>query len=116
MRRYHFVEGLVKNWEGVKIQEHSAVKKFESYKSPFAKKETAYSAFESLFRRYQNSIIPISYSSNCYPTKDELTEMLQKYKAKVEVHEINHTYSFGNHNHKIGNKNNRVKEYIFIGT
>jgi DNA adenine methylase len=114
-RRYHFVEGLVKNWEGLKIQEHTAVKKFESYKSPFARKDTSYSAFEHLFETYANSIIAISYSSNSYPTKEELIEMLSKYKKKVIAHEIDHTYSFGNQNHKIGNVNNRVKEYLFIG-
>ena len=114
-RRYHFVEGLVKNWEGLKIQEHSVVKKFESYKSPFAKKDTAYSSFEHLIETYQNSIIVISYSSNSFPNKMELTEMLRKYKSEVIVHEIDHTYSFGNQNHKIGNQNNRVKEYLFIG-
>lgn len=115
VRRYHFVEGLVKNWEGIEIQEHSIVKKFESYKSPFAKKETAYSAFDDLFKKHKDSIIAISYSSNSLPTKKELTEMLCKYKSKVEVYEINHTYSMGNQSHKIGNKNNRVKEYLFIG-
>lgn len=114
VRRYHFIEGLVKNWEGLEIQEHSIVKKFASYKSPFAKKETAYSAFEDLFKRYKDSIITISYSSNSFPTKDEITEMLKVYKSTVDVHEIDHTYSFGNQNHKIGNKNNRVKEYLFI--
>jgi len=115
VRRYHFVEGLVRNWEGLTIQEHSIVKKFESYKSPFAKKETAYSAFDDLFKKNQNSIIAISYSSNSLPNKDELIEMLSKYKSNVVVHEIDHTYSFGNQNHKIGNINNRVKEYLFIG-
>lgn len=115
VRRYHFVEGLVRNWEGLTIQEHSIVKKFESYKSPFAKKDTAYSAFDELFKKNQNSIIAISYSSNSLPNKDELIEMLRKYKSNVVVHEIDHTYSFGNQNHKIGNENNRVKEYLFIG-
>lgn len=114
-RRYHFVEGLVKNWQGLTIQEHSVVKKFQSYKSPFAKKDTAYSAFEHLFETHKNSIIIISYSSNSFPNKEELTEMLRKYKSEVIVHEIDHTYSFGNQNHKIGNENNRVKEYLFIG-
>jgi len=114
-RRYHFVEGLVKNWEGLPIQEHSVVKKFESYKSPFAKKETAYSAFEHLFETHKKSKIAISYSSNSFPDKEELTSMLRKYKSEVIVHEIDHTYSFGNQNHKIGNQNNRVKEYLFIG-
>ena len=114
-RRYHFVEGLVKNWKGLEIQEHSIVKKFESYKTPFAKRDTAYTAFDSLFKTYKNSIIAISYSSNSFPNKEELCEMLSKYKSNVIVHEIDHTYSFGNQNHKIGNQNNRVKEYLFIG-
>jgi DNA adenine methylase len=113
-RRYHFVEGLVKNWKGLTIQNHSIVKKFESYKTPFAKKETAYTAFENLIEKYKDSIITISYSSNCYPTKPELIEMLKKHKNDVRVIEIDHTYSFGNQNHKIGNINNRVKEYLFI--
>jgi DNA adenine methylase len=115
VRRYHFVEGLVKRWNGLKIQEHSVVKKFESYKSPFSKKETASSAFEKLFKKYNNSIIVVSYSSNSLPTKEELITMLKKYKSDVQVHEIDHTYSFGNQPHKIGNERNRVKEYVFIG-
>ena len=114
-RRYHFIEGLVKKWEGLTIQEHSIVKKFESYKSPFAKKETAYTAFEHLINIHKDSKIAISYSSNSYPDKDELAEMLFKHKSKVSVHEIDHTYSFGNQNHKIGNERNKVKEYLFIG-
>jgi DNA adenine methylase len=40
---------------------------------------------------------------------------LRAYKDNVVVHEIDHTYSFGNQNHKTGNKSNRVKEYLFIG-
>lgn len=114
-RRYHFIEGLVTNWNGLAIQEHTIVKKFESYKTPFAKKDTAYSAFDKLFNTYKNSIIAISYSSNSFPDKEELCEMLGRYKSNVIVHEINHTYSMGNQKHKIGNKNNRVKEYLFIG-
>lgn len=114
-RRYHFVEGLVKNWEGLKIQEHTVVKKFESYKSPFSKKDTAYAAFEHLFETYKNSVIALSYSSNSLPDKEELSSMLKKYKTEVVVHEIAHTYSFGNQNHKTGNQRNRVKEYLFIG-
>jgi DNA adenine methylase len=114
-RRYHFVEGLVKNWKGLEIQEHTITKKFESYKTPFSKKETAYEAFEHLLEKFQDSTIVISYSSNSLPTKEELTKMLKKHKRKVVAKEIDHTYSFGNQNHKIGNIANRVKEYLFIG-
>jgi DNA adenine methylase len=115
VRRYHFVEGLVRKWKGIEIQEHTAVKKFKSYLSPFAKRETAYSAFENLFFKHKDSIIVVSYSSNSFPTKEELQNMLGKYKSDVVCHEIDHTYSFGNQKHKTGNLKNRVKEYLFIG-
>jgi adenine-specific DNA methylase len=116
VRRYHFVEGLAKNWDGLEIQEHTATKKFKSYESPFAKKEKAYTAFDSLISKYRNSIIAISYSSNGLPNKEEMTEIIGKYKNKVVAHEIDHMYSFGNQNHKAGNQSNRVKEYLFIGS
>lgn len=116
VRRYHFVEGLVLNWEGLEIQEHTKTKKFKSYNSPFAKRSTAYESFQSLIERYNEAIIVISYSSNSIPTKDEIIAILKKYKKKVKAFEIDHLYSFGNQNHKSGNTANRVKEYLFIGT
>ncbi|MCG8573912.1 MAG: DNA adenine methylase [Flavobacteriales bacterium] len=115
VRRYHFVEGLAKRWEGLEIQEHTITKKFKSYQSPFSKRNTAFDAFHSLIEKHKDSVIAISYSSNSIPTKEELTNILKEYKNDVIVHEIDHTYSFGNQNHKIGNKSNRVKEYLFIG-
>lgn len=116
VRRYHFVEGLAKNWDGLTIQNHTKTKKFESYKSPFSRKKDAYSAFNQLIKKYVNSLIVISYSSNSLPTKEEMIAMLKKYKDEVQVHELTHVYSFGNQNHKIGNKSNRVKEYLFVGS
>jgi len=114
VRRYHFVEGLAKNWNGLEIQWHTKTKKFKSYQSPFSKQEEAYKAFESLINVYKKSIIVISYSSNSLPTKDEILTMLKKHKKNVVVHEIDHLYSFGNQNFKAG-ESNRVKEYLFVG-
>jgi len=114
VRRYHFVEGLATYWEGIELQQHTKTKKFKSYKSPFSVKKTAYEAFDSLISKYRNSIIAISYSSNSLPNKDEMIEIIGRYKPSITTHEISHTYSFGNQNHKIGNQNNKVKEYLFI--
>lgn len=116
VRRYHFVEGLVKNWEGLEIQDHTKTKKFKSYPSPFSKKNEAYAAFENLIEQYNDSTIAISYSSNSYPTKEEMIEIIGTYKSKVETYAIDHLYSFGNQGHKSGNGANRVKEYLFIGS
>ncbi|MBN2766857.1 MAG: DNA adenine methylase [Paludibacteraceae bacterium] len=116
VRRYHFVEGLVKNWVGLEIQENTITKKFKSYNSPFSNKNETYIAFETIIKKFSDSIIAISYSSNSKPTKEELYDILSKYKANVVVHEIDHLYSFGNQNHKKGNTANRVKEYLFIAS
>ena len=114
VRRYHFVEGLIKNWQGLEIQRHTKTKKFKSYASPFSNKDRTYQAFEALICKFKEATIAISYSSNAKPSKDELFKMLSKYKSNVAIHEIDHLYSFGNQNHKAGNQTNRVKEYLFV--
>ncbi len=115
VRRYHFVEGLARDWKGVSIQEHTQTKKFKSYETPFAKRDGALAAFETIFRRFRESTILVSYSSNALPRQDELVELLSKYKPEVSVHRVDHRYSFGNQSHKVGQNRNQVEEYLFLG-
>ena len=42
VRRYHVVEGLARNWDGVQLQAHSVVKKFKSYPTPFSTRTGAH--------------------------------------------------------------------------
>jgi len=90
-------------------------KKFKSYYSAFSKRESATKALKELFDRYSNSIIALSYSSNGYPTKEELISMLSKVKRHVEVYEIDYRYSFANQGETLGKIKNNVQEYLFIG-
>ena len=113
-RRYHFVEGLVRQWKGLKIQEKTITKKFERYKTLFISKNDIYEAFDSLFKKFQDSIIVVSYSSNSLPSKSELIDLLKQYKGEVIVHQVEHLYSFGTHGHKVGDNANRVLEYVFV--
>lgn len=115
VRRYHFLEGLARNWEGIEIQEHTKTKKFKSYPTPFNSYQTAYDAFDTLFRHHRDSIIMVSYSSNSLPTQEQMIELLAKYKSQVEVISVNHTYSFGNQGSKVNDNKNRVQEYLFVG-
>ena len=114
VRRYHFVEGLSKNWQGVTIQDETKTKKFKKYESPFNTKKGAYQAFESIIETYKDSIFLISYSSNSLPTKEEITAMLEKVGKTVRVTEIDYKYSFGNQGHKVKSNHNNVKEYLFL--
>lgn len=114
-RRYHFVEGLTRYWDGLEIQHETTTKKFRRIASAFDSKKTIHNAFSRLFEKYQSSIIVVSYSSNSIPNKEELSHLLKQYK-EVQVYEQEHRYSFGTHGHKTGDNQNDVKEYLFIGT
>lgn len=116
VRRYHFVEGLTKNWNGLEIDFSTKTKKFKKYPSPFDSKLTVNDALDKLFCKFQKSILVVSYSSNSIPTKEEMIEILKRYKENVELKEIDYKYSFGNQNFKVGNNANDVKEYLFIAT
>jgi DNA adenine methylase len=115
VRRYHFVEGLARNWEGVEIQQHTLTKKFKSYPTPFSSRKGAADAFDTLFRKYKDSVLLVSYSSNSLPTLDEMVSLLGKHKRTVEVLPVDYTYSFGTHSHKVGTNKNAVQEYLFVG-
>lgn len=112
VRRYHFVEGLARNWEGVDMQWHTKTKKFKSYPTPFSSRSGAADAFDKLFRNFRDSILLVSYSSNSQPTREEIISLMSKYKRHVDVIDIDYRYSFGNQKNDIRNE---VQEYLFVG-
>lgn len=116
VRRYHFVEGLTCDWAGVEIQEHTKTRKFKGYPTPFTTKQGAEEALDQLFEKHRAAVLVVSYSSNSLPTREIITSALARHKRHVDVHTIDHQYSFGNQPHKVGNKNNRVHEYLFVGS
>ncbi len=115
VRRYHFVEGLARDWQGVEIQERTATKKFKSYPTPFSSRKGAAAAFDRLFSHFRRSILVVSYSSNSQPTLDEMVAIMARNKRHVEVVPVDYRYSFGNQGHKAGNSRNTVQEYLFVG-
>lgn len=114
VRRYHFVEGLARNWEGVEIQENTQTKKFKNYPTPFSTRNGAATAFDALFRKYARSVLLVSYSSNSLPSKDEMVDIMLRYKQHVDVVPVDYTYSFGNQSTATTHRN-RVQEYLFVG-
>ncbi len=114
VRRYHFVEGLARDWKGVEIQQNTQTKKFKSYPTPFSTRKGAADAFDHLFRKFTGSVLIVSYSSNSLPTQDEMVAIMAKYKQHVEVVPVDYKYSFGNQNDAKTNRNS-VQEYLFVG-
>lgn len=114
VRRYHFVEGLARDWQGVEIQQHTLTKKFKSYPTPFSTRNGAADAFDRLFKKFAGSILIVSYSSNSLPAQDEMIAIMSKYKKHVEVIPVDYRYSFGNQGTARTHRNS-VQEYLFVG-
>jgi DNA adenine methylase/adenine-specific DNA-methyltransferase len=112
MKRYHFLEGLSCYWRGKTIMSETRVKKIVKPYTPFSYRKTAIDAFDNMFRRFADSILVLSYSSNGYPDLSELRRLMGKYKRSVEVFERDHRYHFGTHSSV---KRALVKEYLIIG-
>lgn len=112
VRRYHFLEGIARNWQGVNIDYTTKTHKFPSYKSQFSTKSGTYLAFDRIFKKYRRKKVVVSYSSNSLPTMDEMIEMMKKYYLYVDSIPIDYRYNFANQ--KINKKNN-VQEYLFVG-
>lgn len=113
VKRYHFLEGLSYYWEGAQILEDTKVKKIEKPYTPFSYRRQAVEAFDTLFRRYSESTIVLSYSDNGYPDRDVLLNLLRRYKPAVKVHERKHRYHFGTHR---GVSRSETVEYVLVGT
>lgn len=114
VRRYHFIEGLARDWKGVEIQQNTLTKKFKSYPTPFSTKNGAADAFDKMFKKFADSILIVSYSSNSQPTQEEMIAIMAKYKHNVEVVPIDYKYSFGNQSDAKTHRN-EVQEYLFVG-
>lgn len=114
VRRYHFLEGIARDWRGVEIQEHTKTKKFKSYPTPFASESGAIDAFKKLFAQYADSVIVVSYSSNSLPDRETITSLLSEHKERVAVIPIDYVYSFGNQGTAKTHRN-AVKEFLFVG-
>lgn len=114
IKRYHFLEGLACYWEGVEVMTDSKVRKIRKRFTPFAYRHTAHEAFDRLFKKFADSILVLSYSSNGYPDKEDLVKLMKRYKRRVRVEENSHRYHFGTHK---GVRPERavVQEYLIIG-
>lgn len=112
MKRYHFLEGLSCYWKGVRIMQGTKVKKIEKPYTPFSYRKTAIDAFDRLFQLYRESVIVLSYSSNGFPDRGILEDLLRRYKPIVTSYERPHRYHFGTHD---AVERANVNEYLIVG-
>jgi DNA adenine methylase/adenine-specific DNA-methyltransferase len=112
IKRFHFLEGLSRYWVGDTILQHTRTKKLPKRVTPFSSKRTIEEGFRDLFKRFHDSTIVLSYSSNALPDLETLVALLREVKDDVEVHAIPHTYHYGTHEAAV---RRRVDEYLFVG-
>jgi DNA adenine methylase/adenine-specific DNA-methyltransferase len=112
MKRYHFLEGLSRYWEGMTLLENTRVKKIKKPYTPFSYRKDALNAFDMLFSKFRKSVLALSYSSNGYPDLDVLVRLMRRYKKSVTVFEKEHRYHFGTHS---AVNRSVVQEYLILG-
>lgn len=112
VKRYHFLEGLSKYWQGEEIMQNTKVKKIKKKFTPFSYRRTAIDAFDQMFDKFSESTLVLSYSSNAYPELETLISIMKSHKSSVDVRTKPYKYHFGNHStvHR-----SKVNEYLIIG-
>lgn len=113
VKRYHFLEGLSCYWEGMDIDYATKVRKIRKKYTPFSYRRTALDAFGRMFRKFRDSIIVLSYSSNGFPDLEILEELMGKYKCQIITYRKPHRYHFGTHGSV---RRSEVEEYLIVGS
>ncbi|MDU0312767.1 DNA adenine methylase [Phycicoccus sp. M110.8] len=111
-KRFHFLEGLSRYWVGDTIMAQTKTHKLPKRVTKFSSKRTIEEGFRDLFKRFHDSTLVLSYSSNALPDRETLLGLLREFKDDVEVRVIPHTYHYGTHSTA---ERRKVDEYLFIG-
>lgn len=109
--RYHFLEGLM-NYEQIPnhVNMEKANKEMDFSRSDeFERKTTFLEHLHQLLDQHNNSIIAMSYTSNGYPTVDELKQAIEQHKERVIVIEL------GVHPFALNRNNDGRKEVLIVG-
>lgn len=101
---YHFLEGLVNysKWAEM-IDYRTKHRKLKGNGSVWINKNQIHSAFDKLFKKFQNSILVVSYRADGIPSIEELLILLKKYKQNVkELKRKNYKYVLStNHSEEV---------------
>lgn len=107
---YHFLEGLTMydKW-GEHIDYRSKHRRLKLRPNEWTDKNRIHAAFDRLFRRFQKSMITVSYRSDGIPSESELVSLLERHKHRVEVRH------FGQYKYVLST-NSESREILIIGT
>ena len=106
---YHFLEGLAdyENWSK-RIDWNTKNRRMITEKTEW-EKNSIEDSFDIIFRKFQDSIIVISYGSPGIPSVERIKSLLEKYKTKVYVYKKEYNYKLNKSN------GNKLYEILMIG-
>ncbi len=106
---YHFLEGLVDyaNWPD-RINRQRKHLPLNGVRSAWSNPKQTKEAFATLFERYRNAVLVVSYRSDGIPSEDDLIDLMRTFKQKVRcIH-------FGEYKYVLSTNGNS-KELLIIG-
>ncbi|MFT4286070.1 DNA adenine methylase [Nocardioides sp.] len=112
IKRFHFLEGLSRYWQGDTLMLNTNSKKLPKPHTGYSHRHTIVEAFRDTFKRFSDSgAIVLSYGSNALPDMETIVSLLREVKSDVEVRKIPHTYHYGTHK---AVTRRSVDEYLFV--
>jgi DNA adenine methylase/adenine-specific DNA-methyltransferase len=107
---YHFLEGLLRydDWAGL-IDYGSKHRRLRPVRNPWCDPRACHEMFRTLFERFSDSILAVSYRSEGIPSVSELAGLLRSVKSRVRVIE-------GDRYQYALSTNRRSREVLLIGT
>ncbi|MGF1645663.1 MAG: DNA adenine methylase [Kineosporiaceae bacterium] len=112
VKRFHFLEGLSRYWEGDTLMLETSTKKLPKPHTGYSHRRTIVEAFRDTFKRFHDSTaLVLSYGSNALPDMDTIVSLLRETRREVEVRAVPHKYHYGTHR---AATRRAVDEYIFI--
>jgi len=83
---YHFLEGLTMYGQWLEhVDQHSSHRRLRRVPNAWSDKNRIYEAFESIFERFQDCILVVSYRTDGIPSKSQLIQILGKFKPNIQV-------------------------------
>jgi adenine-specific DNA-methyltransferase len=108
---YHFLEGMVgyREWAAVIDLRFKHLPLRQDRDQPWTQADQSAAAFASLFERFRNSILCVSYRSDGIPSIEDISVLLKKFKRNVHIMKLSdYRYALS--------PNRKVQEILLIGS
>lgn len=111
LQNYHILETIAR-YDYPKLRGVTGMRNCENQKSVFCKKNTVYSAFETLIRDCQSGYLLISYNNEGIIASDDLSELCKRYAVGDSFRLIETDYR--RYKNKIPNNKAGLKEQLYF--